>query len=169
VIESRCSRAIREAVLAFERHDPGSWCRPLVDALESLGAGRSIDWCVDVLKQTCGRDAPVEDRGTLEELRPLVDRNSSGSVIHQKSREIWYRTDARSDFQTATSKAYEAVAAYLNGDVERYKRGIAFIISEIALGPLTSSSDQRMQNVLGMFNCRCEQLEAGSRGKNEDD
>jgi hypothetical protein len=163
VTESLCNKAIHEAILAFDRNAPGSWCSPLVEAIELLRAGSCVGWCVDVLAKTLGSDERTEDARTLLELRRLAEQKSSATGLQQKSRDIWYSGELRRPFQTATSKVYEAVAAYLAGDIQHYKRGIAFTISDIALAGMTSSSDHRMQQLLELFKSRCEQLESSSR------
>ena len=164
--ESLCTNAIHQALLALERNDAQSWCCPLVDVLESLRVGSSIDWCVEVIAQTLGREVTANDARPLMELRRLVDQKSSRIELLQRGHDIWYSKDLRTAFQTATAKTYEAAAAFFNGNDRHYKRGIAYTVSGIALAGMTSSSDQLVHRVLEIFKCRCDQLNSEGSDKN---
>lgn len=158
-MESFCANAIQQAMLAFERNDPGSWCTPLVDALESLREGSSIKWCVEVISRRFASCATDEDIETLLDLDRLVDSDQSPAELVWKARGVWEAKEERTDLQTATSKLYEAVAAYVSGDRQRYKRGTALTVSEIAVSGITTMADERAQYVLEAFKTQCEQLQ----------
>lgn len=166
-MESLCANAIQRAILALERSDPGSWCTPLVDALESLREGSSTEWCVEVISRVLAPCATDEDAETLVHLHRLVDSRSCAAEIRGKIRDIWYARQERTGLQTATSKLYEAVAAYVSGDTQRYKRGVALTVSEIAVAGTTTATDERVQQVLETFNRQCEQLRANGRTRDD--
>lgn len=165
MMESLCANAMQRALLALERNDSESWCTPCVDALESLREGSSTVWCVDVIFRVLAPFATDEDAETLVDLKGLVDSQPSATELRRKTREIWYAREERTDLQTATSKLYEAVAAYVSGDRQRYKRGIALTVSEIVVAGITTMGDERVGHALEAFERRCEQLQSTDKGQ----
>lgn len=159
-MESLCANAMQRALLALERNDSESWCTPLVDALESLREGSSTQWCVDVISRVLAPCATEEDAETLADLQRLVNFQPRAAELRRKTRDIWYARKERTDLQTATSKLYEGVAAYVSGDRQRYKRGIALTVSEIAVAGITTMGDERVRHALEAFKRRCEQLQS---------
>ena len=154
--ESPCAAAIQQALLAFERKEQ-VWCMPFVDALESQCEGSAIKWCVESIVQTVARDATGDDARTVVELNHLLDQTGTAAELIERSRDIWYSRQVRGDLQTATAKAYEAVAAYRNRDMQRYKRAIAFTVSEIVLAGIKSATGDRMVAVIEAFTRTCAQ------------
>lgn len=158
--ELLCANAMQRALLALERNDSGPRCMPLVEALESLRDGGSTDWCVDVIFGVLTPRATDEDAESLIDLQRLVDSPPNAEELHRRTLDIWHARKERTDLQTATSKLYEAVAAHLNGDRHRYMRGIAFTVSEIVVAGITTTTDERVRNVMEAFKYRCEQLQS---------
>jgi hypothetical protein len=166
-MDSLCANAMQRALLALERNDSESWCAPLVEALESLCEGSSTEWCVDVICRVLAPCATDEDAETLVDLQRLVDSHPSAAELRRKTRDIWYARKERTALQTATSKLYEAVAAYESGDRRRYKRGIAVTVSEIVVAGITTAGDERVRHALEAFKRLCEQLQC-PKGNRDD-
>lgn len=158
-----CATAIQDALLALDRQDSMSWCVPLVDVLESHCAGSSVGWCAGVLRETStgSHDASEIDVRCcwITELQSLVRSGADAIDVERRSRAIWYHGHERDHVQTAIAKAYEAVAAYLNGDVAHYRRGIALTISHVALAGVESSTDKSVQRAIELFRRLCERLQ----------
>ena len=161
-----CSDAVQEALAAFEKRAPEPWCVPLVEALESLYVGSALHWCVDVALELLGRSAIAETTSALQQLKT---QGMPASELVHKGREVWYSRAERSPIETVTAKAYEAAAALENGNEQRYKRGVALLISEFLTSGATSSSDSRIAKAIELFNDRCEMLNSKRENYNDGD
>ncbi len=159
---ARVQNAIHDAFRAFENGNLRSWCLPLVETLESGRTGNALEWLADMLTEvvTAERDTPaggVRWRW-IAELRSVLQSGSDAAELQQRSRTIWFHGSERDETQTAIAKAYEAAAAYKDGNTAEYQRCIAGTMSHVILADVESTMDKRVQLVIKLFQTRSEEM-----------
>lgn len=161
-----CCDAVQEAMLNLEGCASASWSSPLVDALESLRVGSALQWCIDSAFAVLGSEVAAE---TITTLRRLKSESIPAVELVQIGRDLWYSRPERTAAETVAAKIYEAAAALESGDFQKYKRGVALLVSEVLASGATSISDPTIRKAIELFSDRCGTLNSASENCDDND
>jgi hypothetical protein len=106
-----------------ERHR--FWAKPLVDVLESIKPKLALQWAIRLFQEALPsrRKAGSErqQRGWLDDLMTLVDRDDVKEYCEKMTYEVWDNDKNFNLFERAISRLYTALQLLLEGKMQEYK------------------------------------------------